>query len=297
MTLSRLFVLALGVVASLAPCLSCAQENEEQAKANKPEKIKLLFIGNSFTFYNSLNKTVQDMLNVSGVPAVAKRSAPGGWRFRQHFNGETPKDYKDKPTPETIRSQKWDYVVLQEQSSGAVDHRAEFLEFGKKLCDMIRENNPETKILLYQTWQRCPGMFEGYGVNADGETRNAVLASWTKRYGEPSDATIEALQDGMQGGYAKLAELTGATVAPVGQAFFTVGDKYDLYCDEGDKKPFHPNPLGTYLGGCVFFKTITGKSPVGLYQKLTAAGKEYKLTAKEAAYLEEVADKTVADVK
>ena len=289
MRLSRLFIVALGALAFVLPTASRAQE--------APEPIKILFIGNSFTFYNSLDQTVQDMLNVSDVPASAVRSAPGGWRLRQHFNGETPKNYKGKPTPEVIASEKWNYVALQEQSSGAVDHRAEFLEFGQKLCGMIREKNPETKILLYQTWQRCPGMFEGYGSNADAATRDVVLESWTKRYGAPDDATTEALQDGMQGGYAKLAELTGATVAPVGKAFFTVGDRVDLYSDEGDNKPFHPNPRGTYLAGCVFFKTITGKSPVGLYQKLIDAGKEYKLTAEDAAYLEEVADQTVADAK
>ncbi len=263
----------------------------EDSNQEPKEQLKILFIGNSFTFYNSLNDTVQDMLNASGYSAKAVRMAPGGWRFRQHFKGELPAKSKDKPTPEVIASQKWDYVVLQEYSSGAVSDRAEFLEYGQKLAEMIRQNNPTTKILLYQTWERCDGMFEGYGD--DPERREAVLKSWEKRYKAPNQETVEALKDGIQGGYDQLAKLTDSTVVPVGKGFFTVGDKYNLFCDEGKNTPYHPNPLGTYLGGCMFYKTITGESPVGVYEKLSKFGKEYKLTAEEAEYLEKVADQVV----
>ena len=283
------------LISILACCIACfavaatSRAEDQQEESGAP--LNILFIGNSFTFYNSLNGTVEDMLNVSGVPATATRSAPGGWRLRQHFNGEIPSKYQGAPTPDAIRSKKWDVVVLQEQSAGSVDARAEFLEYGKKLVDLIREQNPDVRILLYQTWGRCDGMFEGYGE--DDARKAEVLDAWTKRYSAPDDATVEALKDGIQGGYAKLAELTGARVAPVGKAFFTVGDKLDLYSDEGDKKPFHPNPLGTYLAGCVFYKMIVGQSPVGLYQRLKDAGKKYKLTQAEAEELEKIADQTM----
>ena len=58
--------------------------------SKQKETTKILFIGNSYTYYNSLDGMVEAMLNVSGVPAEAQRSAPGGWRLRQHFNGEVP---------------------------------------------------------------------------------------------------------------------------------------------------------------------------------------------------------------
>ncbi len=288
-TFMKTIVLALGVAFF---CIGTLRADDVRQNEAQTKSVKILFIGNSYTYFNSLNVMVQEMMNVSGVPTVAERSAPGGWRLRQHFNGEVPqKNPPAKNTPEWIKSEQWDYVVMQEQSSAAVDRRGEFLEFGKKLNDMILDNNPETKVLLYQTWGRCDGMFDGYGSD---ETRKAeVLAAWEKRYGAPDEATVEALKDGMQGGYDALAKATNSTVVPVGKAFKEAGDKVDLHADEKDKKPHHPSPAGTYLGACVFFKTITGKSPVGLWKKLNEAGKDFKVNEEDAAYLESIADRVV----
>lgn len=264
-----------------------AQQGPEQTKTRK-----ILFIGNSYTYYNSLNLMVADMMTVSGIPTKAERSTPGGWRLRQHFNGQVPeKNPQTTSTPEWLKSEQWDYVVMQEQSSAAVDSRAEFLEYGKKLNDMILDNSPNAKVLLYQTWGRCDGMFEGYG--SDLVRKAEVAAAWEKRYGAPSETTIEALKDGMQGGYDALADATNATVVPVGKAFKEAGEKVDLYADEKEKRPHHPSLAGTYLGACVFFKKLTGKSPVGLWQKLKDAGKDYKVREEDAAYLEGIADKVV----
>ena len=278
---------ALAVLSALflmVPTLVSAQENTEKT-------LNILFIGNSYTFYNSLNKTVGDMLTVSGIPANAERSTPGGWSFKRHFNGETPEKYNGVPTPEKIKEKKWDYVVLQEQSSGAIDHHDEFMEYGQKLVGLVRENNPETKVILYTTWGRCDGMFEGYG---DDEARKEeVVAAWTKRYSAPDEKTLAQLKTGMYGAYRELQEATGSLLAPVGKAFLAVGDKMDLYSDEGAQKPHHPNPRGSYLAACVFFKTITGKSPVGLWGKLNAAGKDHKVNEEDAAYLGKVADEVV----
>ena len=69
---------------------------------------QILFVGNSYTYFNSLNGVVENMLNVSNVPAKAVRNAPGGWRLRQHFNGEVPKNGKFQPTPEVLKTAPWD---------------------------------------------------------------------------------------------------------------------------------------------------------------------------------------------
>lgn len=272
--------------------------NADDAAAQTSENGKttqILFVGNSFTFFNSLNDVVENMLNVSGVPTKAVRNAPGGWRLRQHFNGEVPKNGGFKPTPEALKAAPWDYVVLQEQSAGTVAERGEYLEFGAKMADLARENRADTTILLYQTWGRCDGMFAGYGN--DDAKKAETLAAWEKRYDKKADETVAAaLKDGIRGGVAALAEKTGATVVPVGEAFERVKNetKIDLYCDEPGQKPFHPNATGTYLAGCVFFKTIAGKSPVGLFAKLAEAGKAPKdVAAENAATLEKIADEVV----
>ena len=272
-------------------CLFLALPTFVRAQETGEKELKILFIGNSYTFFNSLDKTVGDMLTVSGIPTKTSRSLPGGWSFERHFKGEVPNNYKGEPTPKMIKKEKWDYVVLQEQSAAAVNNHTKFMEFGKKLVDMIHENCPETKIVFYQTWGRCDGMFEGYG---DDEARKSeVVAAWTKRYSAPDEATLAQLKVGMQGSYEELRKATDSALAPVGKAFFTVGDKLDLHCDEGDQKPHHPNPRGSYLAGCVFFKTITGQSPVGLWKKLVDADKAPGVEENDAEYLEKIADEVV----
>ena len=286
----------LGALALGAATVGSANADDAAAETNENGKTtQILFVGNSYTYFNSLNGVVENMLNVSGVPTQAVRNAPGGWRLRQHFNGEVPKNGKFKPTPEVLKTAAWDYVVLQEQSAGTVNEREEYLDFGAKMVDLARENRAETTVLLYQTWGRCDGMFAGYG--ADDAKKAETIAAWEKRYNKKADeAVVAALKDGIQGGVAALAEKSGATVVPVGEAFERVKNetKIDLYADEKGQKPHHPNPTGTYLAGCVFFKTITGKSPVGLFAKLTEAGKAPKdVDAEDAATLEKIADEVV----
>lgn len=278
-------------VFAMTCCLFLAVPTLVNAQENAEKSLNILFIGNSYTYFNSLNKTVGDMLSVSGIPTNAERSTPGGWSFKRHFNGETPEKYKEVPTPERIKEKKWDYVVLQEQSSGAIDHHDDFMEYGQKLVELIRENNPETKIVLYATWGRCDGMYEGYG---DDEARKEeVVAAWTKRYSAPNEKTLAQLKTGMYGAYQELQKATDSLLAPVGKAFLEVGDKMDLHSDEGDQKPHHPNPRGSYLAACVFFKTITGQSPVGLWKKLDDAGKDHGVSEDDATFLEKVADEVV----
>lgn len=286
---SFLSVLLLGLITFFLNH-SLAEENAIEGSETS-ETIQILFLGNSFTYYNSLDQMVQDMFNVSDFSMKATRNAPGGWRLRQHFLGNIPND-KFKPTPELIQNEQWNFVVLQEQSAGTVNERDEFLEFGEKMNQMIKENCPTTKVLLYQTWGRHFGMFDGYAE--DPSQKDVIIAAWETRYNKKANENvIENLRDGIQGGYAALAEKIDATIVPVGKAFDLVGDKINLYCDEGNQVPFHPNQAGTYLAGCVFFKTISGQSPVGLYAKLVQNGKELSFSADDAAFLENVADQIV----
>lgn len=272
-------------------CSASLLSAEEETPAAPESPTTILFIGNSFTYYNNLDKTVEDMLNVSGTPTQATRVAPGGWRFHQHFKDAVPEKWTKPGAATLLKSQKWDYVVMQEYSSGAVVDYKTFIEYGQKLAELARANSPDVKIILYETWGRCDGMLEGFG---DDEARRAeVIDAWTKRYSAPNDATTERLRYGLRGGYLDLQKKIDSLLAPVGDAFAVVGDRVNLFCDEGKNTPYHPNPWGTYLAGCVFYKTITGQSPVGLFERLKEAGKEYQLEPAGAAFLEGVADEVV----
>ena len=54
----------------------------------------------------------------------------------------------------------------------------------------------------------------------------------------------------------------------------------------------HPGVYGAYLRDCVFYAVLTGQSPVGIPFH-TALGREVEIDKDTAAYLQEVAWKTV----
>ena len=111
----------LKTIAALAFFLCSVPLSSAEETPSAPEPpTTILFIGNSFTYYNNLDKTVEDMLNVSGVPTQTTRVAPGGWRFHQHFKDAVPEKWTKPGAATLLKNQKWDYVVLQEYSSGAV---------------------------------------------------------------------------------------------------------------------------------------------------------------------------------
>jgi len=68
----------------------------------------VLFIGNSYTFENDLPQLVNDMACSAGVHLEIASSVKGGYRFSDHKS--------DADTMSAINREKWDYVVLQNQS-------------------------------------------------------------------------------------------------------------------------------------------------------------------------------------
>jgi hypothetical protein len=99
-----------------------------------------------------------------------------------------------------------------------------------------------------------------------------------------------SMQEQLAKGYMDIAHGFSIRVAPVGAAWKKVVDgrrKIALWERDG----IHPGPAGTYLAACVFYATLTRKSPEG--NKFTAG-----LPPADAAYLQKVAAETVlADPK
>jgi hypothetical protein len=227
--------------------------NADSKSTPPPKEVSILFIGNSFTFAD-FGKQAQPM---GGVPELFARIAQQGGNapevkmiaypsmtLRQHFeNG-----HNELPT---IRSRKWDYVVLQGQSLEATDaarRPGDFVEFGKKFAEVIRQNNPATKVVLYETWAYP----KGHPKYADN-------------FGEQSK-----MLEQISAGYKSLArEIDGAIVAPVGDAFYEAENgahHYDLYAA---KDNHHANDTGYTLSALVLVRSIYGELPAKITPVLT----------------------------
>ena len=111
--------------------------------AESTNEISILFVGNSFTFYNNLPTMITQLAKAGGQkPLAVAMETPGGYTLEQHW--------KDGKALVAIHSRKWDYVVLQEQSRRPVERKDLMFEYGRKFDEAVRLQGGKT--LLYLTW-------------------------------------------------------------------------------------------------------------------------------------------------
>ncbi len=178
---------------------------------------RLLFVGNSYTFRNDLPGLIAQM---APMPLESSSIVAGGASLRRHINsGEVAAALGDS---------RWDFVVLQEQSTLPLKNAARFGAGVRELDAIIRAHGAKTA--LYQTWAR---------QNAP-DTQDALSAE-----------------------YANLARELGALLVPVGAAWQNVlrnAPNTPLFDADGS----HPSPLGSYLAACVFTAALWQRNPLGL---------------------------------
>ena len=102
---------------------------------------RVLFVGNSFTFYNG---GIDAQLAEMAPSCRTQLLATGGYTLQQHWN--------DGSELATIRSGHFSYVVLQEQSQTPVYDRALFATYAADFSRLIKANG--AKPVLLMTWQR-----------------------------------------------------------------------------------------------------------------------------------------------
>ena len=193
-----------------------------------PKKpLRILFIGNSYT--RPLPDIFLKLVRSAGMEATIGKVNPNGMTLARHAS--TPN------TIDKIKDEKWDYVVLQEQSQipALEPKRSQMKSGAKNLHQEIRKSGAKT--VLFMTWGR---------KNGDSQNR-------------PSD-TFHEMQSRLKEGYMEVAKDTGAIVAPAGMAWQEArkrNPKMDLFLTDGS----HPNHKGSYLNACVFYATLYKRSP------------------------------------
>lgn len=229
MTMMTAWVTFLSVAAVAAPAPSATEK--APAPDGKSAGLRILFIGNSYTYGNDLPKMLAELAEAGGQPRIRhERETPGGCTLEKHL--------ADGKAPEKIKSGKWDWVVLQEQSTRCHADPARMAADAAKLDREIRAAGGKT--ILYMTW----------APSAKPEIQKAITES-----------------------YLKAGKDIGAVVAPAGRAWekaLAAEPKPVLHAADGR----HPSRTGTYLTACVFYAVLYGKSPVGLPGKPGGLGDE-----------------------
>ena len=226
-----LYVLAVQAGILRNPLDPVAEGDVALARSPSPG-LRVLFVGNSLTFHNSLPKLVHRLAEAdAGVtPLFAVQYAAPNWRLKRAA--------EDDGLARLLREIRWDVVVLQEHSlslSFSADYRREQTDPYARLISA----RGRARTLLFMTW--------GY---RDGDRRNV-----------PGD-TYEAMQRRIAYNYRDLAEELSARVAPVGLAWAEALERrpgIDLWWRDGR----HPAKRGSYLAACVFYAVLTGRDPTG----------------------------------
>ena len=174
--------------------------------------MKILFLGNSFTFYHDLPDMAAEILQ-----AEVKGNLRGGAYLHQHID---PSDELCAITRKLLTEETWDYVVLQDQSQGPITNPEEFSDAVAALSDMARAAGATP--VLYETWAYEEG--------------SETLAS--------TGMTFFEMQQKLSAGYHRAAAANQALLAPVGQVFAAVRKTTPLY-DAVDH--YHPSQAGSRL--------------------------------------------------
>ena len=182
--------------------------------------ITLLFMGNSHTSTNGLSTMVADMVRAAKPgQTVASVEAPGWMCLEDRVH--------DAPSMDLLRSQNWNFVILQAQKYST---SGQFVYSTEEAKELIRVSRVQHAV---------PVMFPEWPLRNVAETQRIYDL------------------------HVSIAQAEPACVAPVGQAWdlaLSRDGSLPLYADDGN----HSRPAGAFLAALVLFATITGESPLDL---------------------------------
>jgi hypothetical protein len=207
-----------------------------KAWAAPPPARRVLFIGNSYTYFNNLPEMVRLLANAAGAGDVEVRMvAPGGWTLADHWE-------KGDARPAVAR-EKWDFVVLQEQSQ---------LGDPQTMDGLPRVGTPD-KVFL-------PAAARWAAEVTRRDAKPVYYMTWARK-ASPQDQAV------LTDGYSTAARRGGGVLVPVGLAWKQVREDapaIELFQGDGS----HPSASGTYLAACTLVSSLFARSPVGLPARL-----------------------------
>jgi hypothetical protein len=149
----------------------------DEALGQQTEKV--LFVGNSYTYFWNLPQQVAAMAESRDQDLITWQSTSGGTSLAQHWRGE-----KSLESRSIIERGDFDVVVFQDFSTQALDEPDTLMHYGELFADLAEATG--ARVFLYQTWAR---QWDPY-----------MQATITREYD-------------------RLGKKVGATVVPVGMAW------------------------------------------------------------------------------
>lgn len=192
--------------------------------------MKLLLLGNSYTYYHDMPVLLESLLRENGYDAQVF-SVTCGARKLIHFL--TRQDEYTLRLEELLQTHRFDWAILQDQSLISI---LDYPNFEAGVMGLAEKLAPYTKkFILYATWGRKDG-------SPDLETHGLTRLTMTEQ---------------ISAAYRRAAQQIGAALSPVGQAFAALCGEMELY----DPDRSHPSYAGSCLAAVTHFVTLTGTPP------------------------------------
>ena len=201
------------------------------------QTLKVLFIGNSFTYYpyKDANPAVplifKSLADNLGLDVEIDFVVKGSHNLRKFADAN---DEQGKIVDQKLKaSNDYDFVIIQEQSTTPMNNYNNFKQGVEALLNKVKATQENCQVVLYSTW--------GYPSGLNTSTLSTISA-------------MEAL---IREGYEKCADEFKLPISYVGKAFTYVYDNHkniNLYWSD-DK---HQSYAGAYLSACVHISTLFG---------------------------------------
>jgi len=110
------------------------------------DSLRVLFIGNSYTYVNDLPAQIQGLVASSedALPMSVNQVTPGGSTLERNWN--------EGRARRLIQLGGWSHVVLQEQSTRPIEDREAFLTYARLFDAEVKRVGAKT--VFYLTWSR-----------------------------------------------------------------------------------------------------------------------------------------------
>ncbi len=195
--------------------------------------MRVLFVGNSYTFYNEMPTIFQNLVEENGVEIQVDSVTKGGRQLASNFN---PENEEAKLLRQYLSQNHYDVCFLQEQSVKPVLQPELFVQSVKDTFDLLRPSC--SRVILYETWGRKEGStkLEKLGMTSGDMTLHLARA------------------------YQKAADAIGSVCSRVGLAFRRVSDSHsEIELFQPDLS--HPSYEGSCLAAICHYKTVFGSLP------------------------------------
>lgn len=195
--------------------------------------MNILFIGNSYTYYNDLDVIFEKLCRENGKKVHTDRITQGGRKLIQFT------DKNDTVTQDlisTLQSRTYDVCFFQEQSLLPILDFDAFLDGLTYTVQLLKPQTPQ--LILYATWARKAGC--------------PVL--------EEHDWTPDSMTQDLAAAYGKAGSTLDAKVSYVGLAF-QKATQLDPAIDLYDPDLSHPSYKGSCLAALVHYHTLFGGFP------------------------------------